>query len=189
MEENDWAYFLFVIAWQSVQLKVRTVFFFFFFNFPSVLGLINVRVCVLIVAQTTGFCLCLVISEGQPCCHLIWSHTQSTVGKITEKTPSLAHTCTSLHIHCAQMQTHTWKWNLWDRSTVPLSYTAFKDNSVFHYFYDYIITTGSRKIWETQREEADYLKWWVRADTRSTIEKWNRKLYFILWSIVTVIIV
>ena len=53
-------------------------------------------------ARSAGLCLRLVISEGQPCCHLTRPHAQSTVNKRAERALSLTHTCTRLRVQHAQ---------------------------------------------------------------------------------------
>lgn len=68
----------------------------FSFNFPFVLGLINVCVCVCTCgfsteAESKGFCLRRVISEGQPHRHLIWASDsvdgeQNGVGNVVTRT-------------------------------------------------------------------------------------------------------
>lgn len=66
MEANDWACFLFMVGQQSVQLKAEMG---PSFNFPSVLGLINMygraRAGSSTETESKALCLRRVISEGQ----------------------------------------------------------------------------------------------------------------------------
>lgn len=66
IEANDWVCFLFLVGQQSVQLKVEIG---SSFNFPSVLGLINMygraRAGFSTETESKGLCLRRVISEGQ----------------------------------------------------------------------------------------------------------------------------
>lgn len=95
MEENDWACFLFMAGQQSVQLKVEAG---FSFNFPSVLGLINIYVGARACAQqkegAKGSAFA-VISEGQPRRHLIWA-SDSVNGERNRARKTLVHACTCL---------------------------------------------------------------------------------------------
>lgn len=68
---------------------------------------VSACMCVHVLNRSTGLCLCLVISEGQPCCRLTRPHTHSTVNKIAERTLSLTHTCTCMHIQYAHKHMYT----------------------------------------------------------------------------------